>query len=694
VRRSLCAALVCALATLTAPPALAATEVVTGTVVDPQGQPIAGAAVWLIPNDFADRDSYLEFLRAGPAAVTGTDGRFAVSHPDASEWIKVCAPGALTDGVDPTAALAGPVTVVLRPAARLSGQVLAADGAPVDGLSVSARLAGPSGIDCLPSANPCGDYECNFAGTSTDGEGRFALTPLVSGWYTISTGTDPLAIRSPPLHLAPGQALDGLRLLGKRGAQVTGRVTARDGSPVPEATVDCGSVVGLTDAAGRYRLAGVVPGHQKIRAYDLKHAAASREVELAAGENHLDLELPDPKVIHGRVLGPDGKPAAGATVKLEMSVARAAVTAADGTFRLSTPGCTNGELTVQAAGLSSAEVAINCGPGALEIHLSPGTIAGRLLGLPSPAGTKIYATAFFMREPASVEAVADAAGRFRLPGLAPGTWSLAADQGGRLGRVDVAVVPGKESTGDISFPPVHRVSGWVVDGDGRPVACDEVELSRVRVPCGGDGTFAIEAEDGKYYPSVFAGGRVQEHEPLTIEVAGAPLDKVEIRLIAGVTVTGRILGLQPGEIADGIQAQPTGAGHYSSGTPDQDGGYRMEALPGDWKLNAHFKTMTAERRLHIPAGATRIEADITFTTGPYELAGRAGEEAILALAGPYGVTVTSSLPSKGGRFLFSRLAAGTYTLRTLRSNGSVIREQTVEIPAPEGSELVVDLGSP
>jgi len=616
MRTSLCIAFVCSLAAL---PALAAPApppggLVNGTVVDPQGEPVAGAAVWLIPGNLADHASFEAYMQAGPTAVTGADGRFAVSHPKEAERIEVCAPGALSEGVDPTAALAGPVTLVLRPGASLSGQVLDADGEPVDGLQVYAQIAGATAMDCAPTTNPCGDYQCGFPGTSTDSEGRFSLPRLVPGWYTLNVGYGPLGIRSAPLHLALGQAVDGLRLLGKRGAQVTGRVTARNGSPVPGAYVACDGAGELTDAAGRYRLAGVVPGHHESIASDNTHGAGSREVELAEGENHLDLELPDPAVIRGRVLGPDGKPAAGATVTMRSAHTTAAP---DGTFRLSTPGCSSRDLlTVQATGLASAEVAAHCGPGAAEIHLSrPGAIAGRLLGLPSPAGTKIYATAFFLREPVILEAAADAAGRFRLPGLAPGTWALVADQGGRLGKANVTVAPGKESTIDISFRPVNRVSGWVVDGDGRPVACDEVRLSRFSVSCGSDGTFAVDVEDGKYVPDVSIARGFQEHEPPTIEVAGAPVDKVEIRLLAGVTVAGRILGLQPGEIADGVQAQPIGAGHYFSGTPDQDGNYRMEILPGDWELKASFKDMTAARRLHVPAGATRIEADITFATG-------------------------------------------------------------------------------
>jgi len=50
----------------------------------------------------------------------------------------------------------------------------------------------------------------------------------------------------------------------------------------------------------------------------------------------------------------------------------------------------------------------------------------------------------------------------------------------------------------------------------------------------------------------------------------------------------------------------------SYGTADQDGGYRLEILPGDWEITAHLDRRTATRRLHVPDGAARIDADLTF----------------------------------------------------------------------------------
>ena len=677
-------------------------RVVAGMAVDPQGQPVTGAAVWLPPYVLT-AEAYAAYVQAGPAAVTGSDGRFTVSLPDDVEGIQidVCAPGSLTGHAGSGAA--GPLTVVVRPGARIFGRVIDAAGDPVAGIYVGTMLAGSAPSDLVLQSSPC-NHSGIDADVLTDRAGRFTLAPLEPGWYTVRAGDG--LVESAPVRLAAGQALGGLRLAIEHGAQVAGRVTARDGSPVPRATVSLGSATTTTDAAGLYRLTGVPPGPINVMSTEGRHGTLYRQTEITPGENRLDLTLPDPTLIRGRVLRPDGGPAAGATVA--MRTAHTA-TAADGTFLLSVPTSGSEEtLTVQAAGLAPAEVVVKDEPAPLDIRLSrPGSIAGRIVGLRTPAGTRITAESFlFTRQLLEAEAVADAAGRFRLPALAPGTWVLTATQEERVNVADIAVAPGKESALDIAFPPTHRVSGWVVDGDGRPVACDEVTFSRIgnpiSAPCRADGTFIAEVEDGSYDPEVSAGGRGRFHEPLTVEVAGVPVDRIEIRLLAPVVVTGRILGLQPGEIPDDVQAERTGDTYVlrsSTGTADQDGGYRLEILPGDWEIRVHFALMTVQKYLHVPPDATQIDADLTFPTGPYVLTGRAaGEKAYFELIGEDGFRVTSSLIAPG-EFRFSRLAAGTYTLRAHASNGDLLLERTVQVPAAAthpgspNTELVVDVPS-
>jgi protocatechuate 3,4-dioxygenase beta subunit len=703
-----------ALALLTAAVALPAhaERTLTGTIVDPQGRPIEAAAVWLAPAyDLAD-EPYDAYVKAGPAAVTGADGGFTVSLPAGAESVDVCAPGSLTESVDVRVAAAGPITVKLRPGGRISGRVIDSAGDPIAGMYVRTQRAGNStGRDWFPRESPC-PHGGTAAGGQTDREGRFDLAPLEPGWYTVWAGEGSIATLSAPVDLGPGQALDGMRLIAKRGAQVAGRVTTKDGSPASEARVFSGGASTITDAAGHYQLTGMAPGPHRIWADERQHGTIDCDVELAAGENRLDLVLPDPTEIRGRVLGPGGAPVAGAIVKIWPA---RTVTSADGNFGLSTPTCGCPKtIAVHAAGLAPAEAEIRGQPGALEIHLTrPGAVVGRVLGLRSPADTQITAAWGISRR--RLKAVADAGGRFHLSGLTPGKWTITASKEGRVRLSNVDVAPGEEKAVDIAFPATHRVSGWVADEHGRPASCDEIGFNlpqaggQIHVPCRGDGTFDAELEDGSYDPWVGIGGHGQFHKPLTVTVAGAPITGVEIRLLAWITVEGRILGLEPSEVPDSIEAKQIGQVQRFDGTAGRDGRYSIEILSGDWEIRARFGAMTARRRLHVPADATRIDADLAFFTGPHVLTGRVvGKQAFLELVGPDGFSITTSVSAEG-RFHFSHLAAGTYRLRALRSNpafrdleealtrgmpseGALI-ERIVQVPSPADADLVVDLGS-
>ncbi|HEX3525707.1 MAG TPA: carboxypeptidase-like regulatory domain-containing protein [Thermoanaerobaculia bacterium] len=420
-------------------------RLLTGIAIDPQGQPVAGAAVWLPLDDLTD-EQYAAYVKAGPAAVTGADGRFSVSLPDGMDEsaVDVCAPGSLTGQIAPGG------TVVVRPGGRIFGQVVDAAGEPVAGMIVGTQLAGSSPPDAILQSSPC-SHSGIESGAVTDATGRFTLEPLEPGWYSVRGSGG--AVQSAPVRLAPGQALGGLCLVVAQGAQVTGRVTAQNGAPVPGATVSVGGVTTTTDAAGLYRLTGVPIGSLSMKFADSSHGTVYRQAEIAAGENRLDLVLPDPLVLRGRVLRPDGKPASGATVAAR---SMHTVTAADGTFRLRLPSGNGDEpLTIEAAGYAPAEVVIEDKPQqpAIEVRLvHPGSIAGRIVGLRAPAGTEIAAASFlFTRQFRQVEAVADAEGRFHLSGLAPGTWVLTAGQGERRKVASVAVAAGAESAVEVAF---------------------------------------------------------------------------------------------------------------------------------------------------------------------------------------------------------------------------------------------------
>ena len=120
-----------------------------GRVVDESGKPLAGARLAVrctLPKGLvlADGVSYNNYLSDGDQAVSGADGRWALSNvpaPATAFALKVMHPDYSSDnafgetqaaqGVTTAQLRAGTALVTLGPAAKLSGAITDADGKPV-----------------------------------------------------------------------------------------------------------------------------------------------------------------------------------------------------------------------------------------------------------------------------------------------------------------------------------------------------------------------------------------------------------------------------------------------------------------------------------------------------------------------------------------------------------------------------------
>ncbi|MBI1382567.1 MAG: hypothetical protein GC161_15935 [Planctomycetaceae bacterium] len=193
------------------------------------------------------------------------------------------------------------------------------------------------------------------------GPGRFEAVDLPAGDYAYQGQFGGLHV---PFR-------EGLRLEGGErrveriepvpGATVAVQVRDEHGRPVADAAVralpqrgsrpetarDALLVEGVVDEAGRVRFHGLVPGTWRITATAPFGAERGRDVKAPADGSTVDLEItvPAPLVVRGRVLDPDGNPAGGVRVRSGSpdrigSVLAAegddigAVSASDGTFEL------------------------------------------------------------------------------------------------------------------------------------------------------------------------------------------------------------------------------------------------------------------------------------------------------------------------------------------------------------------------
>ncbi len=293
----------------------------TALVVTPADEPVAGASIHVLggraPGASLAADGAPPPLtdEAGEALFSARDGAIVEArHP---EWD----PGRarLDFGVQ----VGQRMRIVLAPKgstvpddAVLHGRVLV-DGEPEPDALVVARLQGePMAAELVPEAR-----------ATSDDEGRFALSGLRPGRYTVVAslpGYAPGIVRDVPAPGAVEIALSG-------GAALRGRVTdAASGAPIPSFAVivherrgplhdELCTVEPTYDPEGRYEIPALYDGRFVVTASAHGYAtSAEHEVTLAGRDVTVDVALQRGASIEGEVVDADSDaPIAGAKISLE-----------------------------------------------------------------------------------------------------------------------------------------------------------------------------------------------------------------------------------------------------------------------------------------------------------------------------------------------------------------------------------------
>jgi hypothetical protein len=337
----------------------------------------------------------------------------------------------------------------------------------------------------------------------------------------------------------------GLRLSGtvtSAAGPVAGAAVTACLSPAPATTMPVACKGGLTTAAGTWAISGLAPGRYAVRVAPAATAGASaaagyvgatgyvasrgaaRALDVTADRSGVDLALPAGRTISGTVTS-DGRPVRDAFVEACATDAPPGVactgtyTGADGAFSVGGLGTGMHTVGVQApvgSGLASgylaasgvapstaAARAVDAGTTGLAVALARGRTLRGAVAL-ERAGAAAAGTVL-------VQACADAAciygpaawtdedGRFTIPGLAAGTWTVAytlptaATHAGGF-RGDAGYVPSRAAAArivvagadvgglDATLPlPAARIEGTATGG-GSPLR------GGVVVACGAGGT--------------------------------------------------------------------------------------------------------------------------------------------------------------------------------------------------------------
>lgn len=285
-----------------------------GIVLDPQGKPVAGAAVEVLENEFVQQgllDLAHRWERSSVAkAVTDARGEFAFPLPAGRPFtLEVAAQGFARARLDHR--FAGErVEVVLDRGALIHGRVLRrADGSPV----ADAEVALPRKPDHLGSST-------RGERVSTDGAGRFRFEDVQPGNYWLQV--EPVHDASAgwlAIELHPGEVVER-EVLVDAGVALRGRVTdALTHLPIAGAEIGQGwtfEKTVTTDAGGEYVFEGFpLDGYFDIGVRAPGYGRAERTVRedtQAAFPERLDVELQPARRVRGRIVDTAGQPVAGA----------------------------------------------------------------------------------------------------------------------------------------------------------------------------------------------------------------------------------------------------------------------------------------------------------------------------------------------------------------------------------------------
>ena len=723
--------------------ALAATTVgaqtLRGTVLDQNGGPAEGAVVWMAG-----------MFAPGPLVVheTRSDGRgrFELSFKAAGElrwcvWARKGNAGAQLDYPQMPVVVAGrdpaPVTLRLHPWGILRGRLIEAEtGRPIAG----GRLV----ID-------------NACVLTTSGDGRFELAglrPREHEAYVVAPGR----LRQRVLFDTTLRPRAELELRIPAGGKMVGRVTGTDGKLIPGAyvgfhtsgTAFSGNALWeWCDDQGRFvwdgkpldrptRLEADAPGFAALERDNLIISADGSPLEVnftlepdprqagARAAAHDDVLRRD---LAGTVLGPGGKPVAGALVRWGMDRYVGVPdtrTGADGRFVIARLPDQENYLTVVATGLAPAFVHLARGEGpAPRVALETGeTVSGVVRDqrgnplegvtvtpmIPSP--NPRVCNPLWLPE---LAATTDARGRFTVTGV-PKTgakFDFLREGLSALRNEDLEIGGGENV---VRMEGAGAIRGRVVDAAGKPVRSFRilVNIPRQITPTEKAGGFfagycgiglSYTGDDGVFVVTGVTAGFLHRISALAEGHGQADADRVEARPLTDLPSADELtLKLGPAHVlgvhAVGADGAPMAKARVTlvNGELALDRSFMWGYHDASWEDMVRARTDTsgwvrfpcltcgeatvlvqAPGRARQRVGWRKGEPELTVTLGPeaslavevVDETGRPATDVGVSLLSPTGDQFpVAPEPDRPGHYRVDQMSDGDYTLNVFRRTGA------------------------
>ena len=547
--------------------------------------------------------------------VTGAGGRFrfdAAAVP--KETVLVTAPGYVAAGRtvelkldEPNA----PLVIELARAGRITGRVTALGGGAVaDALVSVGPKAGNPFIEMVGMGSRGDSFDPPAPTALTRADGSYELDGVKAGLLTVRISAKGFLTASiDDVDVKEGDTAEASVVL-VRESVLEGRVTDSSRAAIAKARVRVespsskgwGAMIaqamggswrsGVAADDGAYRVQRLTAGDRKVRVEAPGYLTANDTVTLRPeASTQRDFVLEPGHVVTGIVLGPDGAPLAGATVSVDWP---------------------------DANGANAAVMAFTGG--------------GR-------SGDASYTT--------------DSDGRFSATGLQEGPYKVSARSKGFL-PAEVDGVAAGASDVSLTLAPAATIRGRVIAAEGgTPVSGARVAWKggKARAASGfaallgggdksvrsqGDGTFEIGGlEAGKYELRATATGYA-DASPFNVAVStGETFEGVELALLPGVDLVGRVVTKAAGSPVDGaiVWVQASGGGLRGmtgsdvtgedpkapsgsiSSTSGADGTFVLKGLtPGKATLQVRHRDFAAgSRTVDVPAGDVNVELGVGGT---------------------------------------------------------------------------------
>ncbi|MBP9204628.1 MAG: carboxypeptidase regulatory-like domain-containing protein [Kofleriaceae bacterium] len=711
--------------------------ILEGQVVDAQLQPVGGATVVLASNP-------------PRTAVSEDDGSFSFDQLVGRTYSLVAraAGGVAGPATVRLAAATEPVILQLRPGAQVEVLTVDRAGAPVGKASVELR----------------GNFD-TLAGTS-DGAGRVVFPVVMPGGYEVVAWADGMAKSftrasvTPPktevrVTVVPGAAVSGV-VVGPAGPVAGARVNFVGASDWTEGDERRDGV--LTGADGAFRFAALPAGSVRLVARHDDFAPGSSSILTLDGVTPRDgvrIELAPGVTVTGKVVDGAGAPAASARVRIGVAsnsfvgdAPRQAYTDATGAFTVA--GLPRKKLALAASHDSGSsdtvEVDASAGdPAPLTIRLDvTGIIAGVVVdprgdpveGVQVSAGPNFRAMGrnagrrgggqdlgqqFRLR--GFPQDLTDSGGRFRLTGLAKGSYMVRANRATSAARGRGWAGEGTEAeAGTTDLKLVLQVEGGVrgkvVLADGTVPDLFVVGVGMTQETfAGADGAFVLDGLPPSEYRLSVRGPRIDGKTVQVTVEPGKVADVGTITVTRGRLLAGRVVDPSGQPVADatvlagrqlfgtGSSAQGQGRGgppmgRAKSATTDADGAFALAGFgPGEITIVAEHPERGRSAGQRIAAGDPR-EGELVLTIQPYgALTGvlrQGGQPAEGVFVTAQAVSTPSALfnvaSGPDGAYRFDKLAPDTYKVSATLGMPMVgMRFYSKEVVVESGKESKVDL---